>query len=506
MTAMPAITRAAALALVACTACAPTVLWTGRTADRRHRVDIVQGAGAQWVVVDGQRRAAYRGIAAWSLATGDGGRVVYAARRGDRWVVVDGRPGPAFDGIGEIAVGAGGRLAYAAEREGRWQVIVDGDVARAPRWTAILSHTLAFSRDGAHLVYAAEDAAGAHVVVDGAVGPAWTGVGQLAMNDAGTHIAYAARRGRDAFAVIDGVAGPRFTNITQLTVAPRGARTAYLGHLDRATHVVVDGAAGPAHDGPVRALRVSADGAHVAHIATDGAGDRAMCDGAELATAPPRALIAASLVFVAAPGCALAYALDDPDGVRVVRAGVPGPIYDEIGELATSADGAHLGYAARRGAAWRVVIDGREHDGGRWAESPVWSPDGARWGYLARRGDKAIAVVDGREFAFDIALDGTLAFSRDGRAWSIVAGDLARKELFFAIHGAIQGAIHGASQGASHGASHGAIDGTRRVPLPTIELVSAAAQLSLDHPLLDPATPNVLGLWSAAEADRARRD
>src|SRR5438094_5425641 len=103
---------AAVLALAASAACAPTVLWTGRTADRRHRVDIVQGSGAQWVMVDGHRRAAYRGIAAWSLATGDGGRIVYAARRGTGWVVVDGRAGPAFDGIGEIAVGARGRLAY----------------------------------------------------------------------------------------------------------------------------------------------------------------------------------------------------------------------------------------------------------------------------------------------------------------------------------------------------------------------------------------------------------
>jgi hypothetical protein len=193
-------------------------------------------------------------------------------------------------------------------------------------------------------------------------------------------------------------------------------------------------------------------------------------------------VVAASLVFVAAPACALAYVLDEPAGARVVRAGVAGPRYDEIGALATSADGAHLGYAARRGAAWRVVLDGREHNGGRWAESPVWSADGARWGYLARRGDRAVAVVDGRDFAFDIALDGTLAFSRDGGAWSIIAGDLARQELYFAI------------------------DGTRRVPLPTVELISAAASLSLDHAILDPATPNVLGLWSAAEADRARAE
>src|SRR5262249_37651516 len=145
-----------------------------------------------------------------------------------------------------------------------------------------------------------------------------------------------------------------------------------------------------------------------------------------------------------------------------------------------SPDGTHLGYAARRGTAWRIVIDGQEHPGGRWVEAPVWSPDGTRTGYLVRRGDKAIAVVDGHDHSFDIVLEGTLVFSQDGRAWSVVAGDLAREELYFAI------------------------DGVRRVPLAAAELYSAAASLSLEHPLLDPATPNLLGRWSAAEADRAR--
>ena len=321
---------AAAVALIAFAGCAPTVLWTGRTADRRHHIAIVKGGDAQWVVVDGQRRAAYRGIAAWSLATGDGGRVVYAARRGAGWVVVDGRPGPTFDGIGEIAIGARGRLAYAAERNGRWHVIVDGAADRAPGWTAILAHTLAYSPDGAHLVYAAEDAAGVHVVVDGVAGPAWSAVGQLATSDDGNgraHAVYAARRGRDAFAVIDGAIGPRFDDIAQLTVARRGGSTAYLGTTEGAAHVVVDGAVGAAVHGEVRTLQVSADGAHVAYLVRDrAAGDRAICDGAELAAAAPRALAATSLAIVAAPACAVVYVIEDATGMMVVRAGVAEPV------------------------------------------------------------------------------------------------------------------------------------------------------------------------------------
>ena len=431
MTGAPALLASVALALGA--GCAPAVVWTGRTADRRHQVEIRQADGMQWVVVDGRRRAAYRGIAAWSVAL-DGDRVVYAARRGARWVVVDGRAGPEVDGVGEIALGARGRLAYAAERDGHWEVIVDGAPDRASRWTAVLAHTLRFSRDGAHLVYAAEDVTGVRVAVDGVAGPAWTGVGQLAIDDTGAHVAYAARRGRDAYAVIDDVVGPPFDDIAQLTIAPGGLRIAYVGRSGGRSRVVVDGVAGPLLDERVGALRISSDGRHVAY-AVRGRGDRVICDGEELAAAPAGAIDPASLAFVAAPGCGLTYTQTEPGGVRVVRAGVPGPRYDEVGPLAISRDGAHLGYAARLGSAWRVVIDGREHDGGRSADAPVFSPDGTRTGYLFRRGDRAIAVVDDRPYTFDAAVDGTLAFSSDGRAWSILAADLAREELYFALDG-----------------------------------------------------------------------
>src|SRR6185295_17910047 len=115
----------------------------------------------------------------------------------------------------------------------------------------------------------------------------------------------AARRGRDAFAVIDGAIGPRFDDIAQLTVARRGGRTAYLGTTDGAAHVVVDGDVGPAVQGEVRALQISPDGTHVAYLVRDrAAGDRVICDGAELAAAAPRTLAAPSLAVVAAPVCA----------------------------------------------------------------------------------------------------------------------------------------------------------------------------------------------------------
>jgi hypothetical protein len=180
---------------------------------------------------------------------------------------------------------------------------------------------------------------------------------------------------------------------------------------------------------------------------------------------------------VAGPACAAVYVVEEATGMQVVRAGVAEPRYDEVGPLAISSDTRHVGYAARRGAQWRVVIDGREHDGGRWAEAPVWSPDGTRAGYLARRGDHAVAVIDGRDYRFDIALDGTLAFSRDGRHWAVIGGDLAREQLFFVV------------------------DGTRRVPLAPVEIYSAGERAAIDPTCGDDGS--VLRAWAAAEADRS---
>jgi hypothetical protein len=122
-----------------------------------------------------------------------------------------------------------------------------------------------------------------------------------------------------------------------------------------------------------------------------------------------------------------------------------------------SRDG-RLAYAARRGASWVVVVDGRELPGGAadGAGDPVFSPDGRRLAYLVRRGRASIAVVDGREHRFDLTLEGSLAFSADGRRWAVIAGELARERMFFAI-------------GAERG-------GLRQVPLPAFEVYSAAAR------------------------------
>jgi hypothetical protein len=469
----PALVLALALA-----GCGPKLLWSGRTPDRRHAIEVVEDAGLSYVVVDGKRRAAYRGIAGWSIAFSPRGSMAYAARVGRRWVVVhDGAPGEPWDSVGELVLSATGRLAYAAERAKGWHAVVDHRAG--PRFDAILAGTLRFSADGRRVAYAGRAAGRVRVVADGVPGPTFDGVGRLELSADGARIAYAARRGLDAHVVVDGATGPRLRAVGKLALSPRGGRVAYAG-LDRdGWRVITDGEPGPAV-GAVRHLLFRDDGRHLAWIARVGERDVLALDGAPVAAWPTLRAAAVSFRPADAPGDGpgLAHVAPADGGERVVVDGAPGATYAEVGTPVFSRDG-RLAYAARRGAAWLVVAGGRELPGGTTVGDPVFSPDGRRLAYLARRGPAVVAVVDGRDHRFDLALEGSLAFSADSRRWAVIAGDLAREQLFFAI------------------------DGARRVPLPAIEVYAAAAQRTASLDDIRATDNGRLQAWSRAEADRA---
>src|SRR5262245_58215909 len=116
-------TRIALVLAVAIAGCGPTVLWSGHTADRHVRVEVIQEGGLQYVVLDGKRRSAYRGIAGWSIAFSARGHLSYAAQVGRDWVVVaDGLVSERWSAVGALVLSPDGRLAYAAERDGGWHV------------------------------------------------------------------------------------------------------------------------------------------------------------------------------------------------------------------------------------------------------------------------------------------------------------------------------------------------------------------------------------------------
>lgn len=482
-------------ALLALTAvlggCGPSLIWSGRTADRRHTVDVIERAGLQYIVVDGRRRGAYRGIAGWSVAFSEG-HLAFAARVGPRWVVVhDSVPGDTWDSVGEPVLGPGGRLAYAGRRTSGWHIIVNG--SPGPRFDALLEGTLRFSADGRRVVYAGESQRRVYVVTDGALGPAFDGVGQLQISADGAHVAYTARSGLDAYVVLDGRSGPRWSAVGKLTLSQAGGRAAYAA-LDReGWRVVVDGEPGPAVD-VVRHIAFRDDGSRVAWIAHVDERDVLALDGTPVAAAPtlrPSAVSFRPSAASAPPGGGPGLAHVEPtlDGECVVVDDIPGPTHREIATPVWSHDG-RLAYAARDREGWVLVVDGREVSGAA-ADAvgdPVFSPDGHRLAYLMRRGHSSILIADGREHRFDLALEGSLAFSADGRRWAVIAGELSSEQLFFAIENPGRG--------------------VRRIPLPAIEVYSAAVRRSPVSPLdlgmsRDTGNRDLLQTWSRAEADRA---
>lgn len=166
-------------------------------------------------------------------------------------------------------------------------------------------------------------------------------------------------------------------------------------------------------------------------------------------------------------------------GERVVVDGVAGTTYDEVGTPIWSRDG-RLAYAARRHDAWLLVVDGRELTGGDSVGEPIFSPDGRRLGCLVRRGAATLVVVDGHDHRFEVAIEGSLAFSADSRRWAVIAGDAAGEQAFFSI------------------------DGARRVSIPAAE-IHAAVPSRGPATLFDlrEADHRLLQAWSRAEAERA---
>ncbi len=445
-----------ALLVLALVGCGPQLIWSGRTADRLHRVEVIRRGGLDYVTVDGVRRGAFAGIAGWSLALATD-HVAFAARVGTRWVVVlDGRAGETWDAIGQLQFSRTGRLAYVAERDHKWHVVADDRAG--PGFESILAGTLRWSDDGAHHAYVGSNAGRVQAVVDGVAGPVFDGISSLALD--GRRHAYAARRVFEAFIVVDGVASQPWTSVRGLVIANN--RVAYAASDGKDWRVVVDGEAGPAMS---RFYRLALTAAHVAWVGRIDDQDVIALDGKPVAARDrlrPEGLVLSDR--------GLAYIDTENRAERVVVDGQPGPAFDEVGAPVWSVDG-RVAYSARRGTSHLVVVDGRELDAGQAVGAPVFSADGKRFAYAVRRSKRWFVHADGTEHEFDLVLPDSVVFSRDGKRWAAIAGDLRREQLFIVV------------------------EGNRRVPLPTTEIYSAAAWNDHD------ATATLLS-WVRAEVDR----
>ncbi len=380
--------------------------------------------------------------------------VAWIGRRDGRFVIgVDHKAGDELTGLDTrfppTLSPDGRRLAFLAEVGGRPRIVVDG----AP----ILQFEAApmppvFSLDGEHLAFVAKEGAGKQrVIVDEVAGPEFDEIGGAAMggeaqslvfSSDGQRFAYGGKRSGSWRAVIDGEIGPAFTGMYGLPIfSPDGSRVAYQAVVgDRAT-VVVDGTPGDRHRNIGRPI-FSPDGTRLMYMVSDDEGRVAMVVDGERGPEFDD-------LYMQPDTAEFGYGFS-PDsrhfgylacrGKRrfhrgkwfAVVDGESGPEFDDIspylgadkatrakaGEPRFSPDGTHFVFAAQARKQWSMVMDGVPGPGFHLVGYPRFSASG-KFAYFVKLDKKRAAfVLDGQTgpalagiYEFD---DEPCVFSPDG--------------------------------------------------------------------------------------------
>jgi hypothetical protein len=339
------------------------------------------------------------------IGTACGPRLVWYAHSPDRrhdvrivehrgqFIVVDGRRGPTFDAvpIGTLAMSRrGGHLAYAARAARRWRVVIDGVLG--PAYDGI--GELLYSADGEHLAYAAQRGRSWRVVVDGREGPPFDALlaHALQFSADSRRLAYAGLRADGAHVVVDGTIGSGWNGIGQLAFSADSQHVAYVARAGDVAVAVFDGESGRGYDS-IRELVLSASGGRFGFVAERGGSWLAVIDRIE----SERWDLVRGLAF-SDDGAHVAYAARRTQGdTSVVVDGVAGSSYAGVrpATIAFASRAARPTYVARRGSRFVVVHDGAEGPPFDEVHPPVFSADGTRWGYVARFDSAWIPVIDG---------------------------------------------------------------------------------------------------------------
>lgn len=158
------------------------------------RVSYVARSGRSWLVVSGEQQVEHDDLVRDPLVARDG-RLVYRARKGKKWHVVDGAAlSDAWTEVSGLELDVLDRTLYRGRKGQRAVLVVAGEAhGREHRFESIGDARV--SRDGQRLLYVGYrvDPWGKHhVVIDGDLGPAYAGVGELVVSANGEHVAHAA--------------------------------------------------------------------------------------------------------------------------------------------------------------------------------------------------------------------------------------------------------------------------------------------------------------------------
>jgi hypothetical protein len=336
-----------------------------------------------------------------------GGGVAWSVERGDAFEVVhNGRPGKPYAAVGTIALSADGRRsAHGALVDGAWRMVVDGQEG-AP-FAAVQAP--AFSADGAHLSYQAMAGERWHLVVDGTVnegtltrylGQDFSGDGvSIAfitdVDEAGWGRLVVSDRAFKNQVTVHGRARDLQVNADRSVLAAvalaEGMQRVLVLRFDRPAEVV----SGPASVA-VSSLSFGPQGDSPAYLA-ERDGRRYLILGSREEPLPPGDLVGPPVVR---PGQDAVGYLLATGGVVTFReafstAGKGLVAYDEADGLVYRGDGRGAAFAARRGARWFLVVDGKEGPPFDRVVSPAFTPDGRQVVFRARQdGARFVVVAD----------------------------------------------------------------------------------------------------------------
>jgi hypothetical protein len=382
-----------AWALAACAAIpgsSPPPFWTATSPDLAVAVEVWGREGQVCVVVSGREEGCFEGVGLQGMTFSErGAALAYPVRRGAGWAMAwNGEVGPSWEGVGRPLLSPDGRrLAYPAADENGWRVVADGEPG--PTFDELLAGSMLFDDRGVRLAYAGHRGDSVHVVVDGASGRGWDGVGRLTFGPGGDRVAFVGRRGGRVAVVVDGDVGPPHDEIGELTLT--SGDLAYASRQGTAWHV----AHGTRRYGPFEAVRGLA-------FAPDGA-----------------------LWFVGVAGGREAVLQDGQP--HAWHAAVTTPVF--------SASGRVWGYIGRDSASSVVFLSGDDAVTEEWADDLAVSADGRRYAFVAA-GPAGQAVVDeAARYPFEMVIERTLQFSACGY-WTALIGLPARRELRVYVDGA----------------------------------------------------------------------
>lgn len=326
-----------------------------------------EGEGLR-LVHDGKAGAPVASIDAVAFSP-DGKRIAYSAMVGKRWrMFVDGAAGIDSEQTTNPAFSPDSRhVAYGVKTAAGWSMVIDGRLTQMDK--ALLGNP-AFSADSAKVAFTEADRVDSQprlVVCDLSLKRLYTVEGsdtEFAVNSENSRIALSRQQGNarnlvevDFLKAAPVAEGAGYDAVSNVTYASSGNNLAYYGIRAGMNYLVANGReeALPQGNLPWAPLIPSRDGGAAAFV-------------------------------------------DNGTGISLHRAASAGDdaAYEEVGDRAISSKGDLTAYAARRGANWFLVVNGKEGAPFDKVVSPVFSPDDRFLVYRARKDGKRFLVVSDR--------------------------------------------------------------------------------------------------------------